>query len=127
MERYTVQGSHEVFFIPSVDLNPEGGICELGGESYLEDTANFYNPVFDWLNEYCKDSSNELTFNFKLTYFNTSSSRSILDILNILKDFEDNGGKLVVNWFYDKEDEEILENGKIFEGLTGLKFNYIPY
>ena len=51
MEKLIIKGAHDVFFIPAVDFDPETGICEIGGESYLEDTAKCYAPILDWLNE----------------------------------------------------------------------------
>ena len=42
-------GSH---FKPSVSLNAETGVCEIAGESYLEEATLFYKPIYDWLQEY---------------------------------------------------------------------------
>jgi len=130
MKNIYIEGSHEAYFIPTVDFNAESGICELSGESYLEETIKFYTPLFSWIKEYITFVRKPLTFNFKLTYFNTSSSKCIVDILNMLKSFQNDGGEVVVNWFYDDEDEDIeeeLEEVEDFMLETGLKIILIPF
>jgi hypothetical protein len=126
MENLEIKGSRDVYFIPSVDFNVENGICVLGGESYLEETVKFYMPLYEWLKKYTSEVKRPVEFNFKLTYFNTSSSRCILDILNILKDFEENGGDVKVNWYYDSEDTDMEEEVEDYMIESELKINLIP-
>ena len=125
MENLIIKGSHGDFFMPDINFNAESGILEMSGESYLEDTAKFYAPILKWLREYIEVAHGQIILNIKLTYFNTSSSRSILDILYIVKDFEDNKGDVIVNWFYNGEDKEIEEEVEDFMIDTGLKINLI--
>jgi len=130
MKNIFIEGSHEAYFIPTINFNAETGICELSGESYLEETIKFYTPIFNWIKEYIAVVRKPITFNFKLTYFNTSSSKCIVDILNMLKAFQNDSGEVTVNWFYDDEDEDIeeeLEEVEDFMLETGLKINLIPF
>ncbi|MFN8256431.1 MAG: DUF1987 domain-containing protein [Bacteroidales bacterium] len=110
---------------PYVSLDPDTGICQISGKSYPEDIYEFYTQIIDWFEDFVLHGKKDLEINMKLRYFNSSSQK----IYNVIfeKLSEGTNFKTTVNWYYDKEDEEILENGKIFEGLTGLKFNYIPY
>jgi len=110
---------------PYVLLDPETGICEISGKSYPEDIYEFYTQIVDWFEDYSLNGKKDLVINMRLRYFNSSSQKIYNVIFEKLSD--DVTFKTTVNWYYDEEDEEILENGKIFEGLTGLKFNYIPY
>ncbi len=110
---------------PYVSLDPDTGICEISGKSYPEDIYEFYTQLVDWFEDYAFNGKKDLVINMRLRYFNSSSQKIYNVIFEKLIDVQN--FKTTVNWFYDKEDEEILENGKIFEGLTGLKFNYIPY
>ena len=125
MDNLKIKGSHGDFFIPEVDFNAKTGILLLSGESYLEDTAKFYAPVLQWLRDYTDKAYGPIMLNIKLTYFNTSSSRSILDILYILKEYEDNGGDVNINWFYNGDDYEIEEEVEDYMIDTGLKINLI--
>ena len=126
MERLTIKGAHDVFFIPAVDFDPVSGICEIGGESYLEDTAKFYAPILEWLKEYVTQVKQKVVFNFRLTYFNTSSSRSILDILNIIKSYEEEGGVVFVNWYYDEDDIDMEEEIEDYKVESELEIQLIP-
>jgi hypothetical protein len=127
MENIVIQGYRKEYFIPSVNFNVETGICQLSGESYLEDTIEFYNPILDWLEEFMETTRRPITLVIKLTYFNTSSSRRILDILNLLKDYEDEGGVVYINWFYHDYDIDMLEDVEDYEIDTGLNINLIPF
>ena len=66
-----------------------------------------------------------VTFDINLSYYNTSSSKHILEILYILKDFETQGGSVTVNWYYSEEDADIEEEIEDFEIESGLKINLI--
>ncbi len=127
MENIYIEGSHTNFFIPSVDFNTETGTCTLEGESFLEDTIEFYDPLVQWLEEYTTEVKNPLTFEIKLTYFNTSTSRSILDLLNVLKDYEEDGGEIIINWHYDEDDIDMEEDIEDYMLDTGLEINMIPF
>ena len=109
MEDLKILGEKNIFFIPNVNFSVETGICELDGESYLENTFAFYAPLLKWLEDYMVHVNKPLTFNFSLIYFNTSSSRSILDILNTLKQYEKQGGSVTVNWKIRDWDEDLKQ------------------
>jgi hypothetical protein len=110
---------------PHVSLDPHNGICEISGKSYPEDISSFYMQVIDWFEEYTFVGESDLTINMRLTYFNSASQKVFTEIFEKL--MEHKSFKITVNWYYSSEDDEILENGKIYEALTGLKFNFISY
>ncbi len=112
---------------PYVNFNSKSNVLELSGESYPENAIEFYKQVFEWLKHYFKEEPALTTFNFKLMYFNTSSSKAVLDILDVLDDLYNEGSKVIVNWYYQVDDEDMLESGQEFaEGLS-LPFNLISY
>jgi hypothetical protein len=127
MENLEIEGSHKNFFIPTVSFNAKTGICEISGESFLEDTVEFYRPLIDWVEEYINNVRGPIALIIKLTYFNTSTSRSILDILNLLRDYEETGGEIVVNWHFDENDIDMEEDIDDYIIDTGLEINKIPF
>ena len=127
LEDIVIEGSHKNFFTPSVNFSTITGICEISGESFLEDTVEFYTPLLDWLETYTTKIKRPIAFIIKLTYFNTSTSRCILDILNVLKDFEEDEGELIVNWHFDENDTDMEEDIEDYMIDTGLKINLIPF
>ena len=76
---------------PSVHLDVENNIFEIIGASIPENANQFYDPILDWLGEYGKNPNPKTVINLNFKYFNTSSSKLILDLLLILKDIHDNG------------------------------------
>ena len=127
MENLFIEEKRDTFFVPGVSFNAETGVCELIGESYLEDAFSFYKDLYQWLDVYMNDNENPLTFNFRLTYFNTSSSKGILDIMNKLKEFQTKKRELTVNWHYPEDDIDNLEEAEDYIADTGLEINLISY
>lgn len=125
MENITLTSSPTTPYFPEVNFNADKGVCELIGESYMEETYKFYLPLINWIKEYTKDIKRPLHLNVKLIYLNTSSTKCILDILEILKDFENNGGKVKVNWYYDKSDPDMVDEVEDFEAESGMKIELV--
>ncbi|MDC1068471.1 DUF1987 domain-containing protein [Candidatus Kapabacteria bacterium] len=120
MENLIFEGSKTK---PFINFNSETGNLLIGGESYPENAIEFYKEIQEWLVSYLsQNKEKQIVFNFKMVYFNTSSSKAILDILDILEKHHVKGGKINVLWQYEQDDEDIQESGEEFaDGLT------IPY
>ncbi len=126
MEDLIIEGEKGTYLSPDVYFSAERGVCEIKGESYQEETFEFYNKLTSWLGEYIEKVKKPITFDFKLTYFNTSSSRAILDMLNLLKQYQEEGGEVTINWYYLTSDENMIEEAEDFQSDSALKFNLIP-
>ena len=128
MENLYIQGELGSYYIPNVDFNAETGVCTLSGKSYLEDTTQFYFPLLEWLDQYCREVNNPIEFNVKLSYYNTSSSRSVLDIFDLLKLYEERDGRVTVNWFCRDIDMEVIqEEVDDYMEESDLQINIIPF
>ena len=127
MENITLTSSPTTPYFPEVSFDVDKGICEISGESYMEETYKFYLPLINWIKDYAKHIKRSLELNIKLIYLNTSSTKCILDILEILKDFEDEGGKVKVNWYFDKSDPDMVEEVEDFEAESGMKIKLIEF
>ncbi len=130
MKNIYIEGFHGSYYVPTVNFDAQKGICEISGESYLEDTIAFFSPLVDWLTEFLETQDKPLTFNFNLDYYNTSSSKYIVDILSLLKKYQDSGKKITVNWYYNENSEdadEEIEEVEDFMLETGMKINLVPY
>ncbi|MDX9695733.1 MAG: DUF1987 domain-containing protein [Bacteroidales bacterium] len=121
MENISIKSSPETPYFPEVNFDASTGICEIAGESYMEETYKFYLPLTTWIKDYIANVKGKLELNIKLIYLNTSSTKCILDILETLKDYEDNGGNARVVWFYDKEDPDMIDEVEDFEAESGIK------
>lgn len=121
-------------FTPRVFLDPGNSIFEISGFSRPENVVGFYKPILKWLEEYNENvlSSNtefnksNLVVNLKMTYFNSASSKFLLDILLEFMKFHSEGNAVEINWFYDEDDDEIFESGEEISDMLGYTFNFIP-
>lgn len=111
---------------PEISMDFEKGILDIIGESYPENAVGFYKPVFDWLNATI-EAKVPLTVNFRLDYFNTSSSKCVIDILDILDKYYANSGKVEVKWYYKEDDDDMLETGEEFSSDIKVPFELRSY
>ena len=124
MENININIHPELVYYPVINFNAQSGVLDISGESYMEETYKFYEPVFAWLNEFSQLKS-DVVLNVRLTYFNTSSSRFILDILEFLKNMKKSGRSVIINWFYKKSDQDMLSEIIEFEDESGISINKI--
>ena len=84
-------------------------------------------PVLDWLNVYRANPNPKTEFSFKLIYFNTASSKLILDILMIFEEMVEEGHAVTVKWFSLQSDEDMQEAGKEYEEMVDVPFEHVTY
>lgn len=106
---------------PKINFDPDGNL-EMYGRSIPEHSIQFYEPLFNWLDEYKKSPADKTEVNFTLEYFNTSSSKCILDLFRKLQEIKDSGKEVVVNWHYEADDDDMRETGEDYQAITGMKF-----
>ncbi|HEC43267.1 MAG TPA: DUF1987 domain-containing protein [Bacteroides sp.] len=110
---------------PSVKFDSTQGILEIKGRSNPELAMVFYEPLIDWLEEYAKAPGEKTVVNIQLEYFNSSSSKCILDAIKILEGIYKAKHQVVINWYYEQDDEIILEAGEDYKFLTSTPFKII--
>ena len=108
---------------PKIILDKQNGTMEISGRSLPEDSTEFYKPVLDWIEGYARNPNPSTVFVFKLEYFNTASSKLILDVLYALEDLP--GIKVI--WYFNEEDEDMEEAGQEFSELVEIPFEFKPY
>ena len=113
------------FKLPSLSLNANSGVLELAGKSIPERTSEFYDPVLAWIDEYSQSPQEETIFNVKLEYCNSSSTRYLMDILERLERIFKEGKKVTVNWYYEEDDEDMLELGQAYSVPLTIPINMI--
>jgi hypothetical protein len=104
---------------PNVELNPTGKLT-IQGRSIVEDTTTFYKPIIDWAD---RVECFEMTVSVKLEYMNTSSSKQLLTILKTIAT-NPRVKSLYVKWYYEADDEDMLDMGQDFESLIHVPFDF---
>jgi len=104
-------------------LLDEAGYIELKGKSIPENSVQFYKQVFDWLDNYAANPKESTKVLVQLEYFNTSSSKCILDIFRIMESIHNSGrSKVSIAWLYDEEDEDMMETGEDYQTIVKIPF-----
>jgi len=112
---------------PQVLLDQEDKQFEISGKSLPEDVLDFYQPVHDWLNKYKENPNARTEFNLKMIYFNTASSKQIMDILMIMEEMVEEGHDVVIRWHSMETDEDMQEAGKEYEEMLDIPFEHLTY
>ncbi len=120
MQIINLEGTEDT---PKIILDKNNGIFEVSGRSLPEDSAEFYQPVLDWLDEYKSNPNGATDFVFKLEYFNTASSKLILDLLSQLEEIKG----VTIHWYYHEDDEDMQEAGEEFSELVEVPFEFKTY
>lgn len=120
MESLSIIGSNST---PEVNFNTDGKLS-LGGRSLPEDVELYYAPLEKWMMAL---DAEKVQFDINLEYFNSSSSKKILDLLKVL-DANMKVKTIEITWHYEEGDDDCLESGQIFEELLmRSSFKYIEY
>ncbi len=122
MEPISIEGTPKT---PSVKFDAATGNVEIKGRSIPENSIEFYKPLVDWLEEYAKGPMEKTTVNVQLEYFNTSSSKCILDVFKKLEAIHKAKNEVVINWHYEEDDEDMLEAGEDYESIIRVPFKMI--
>lgn len=121
MESYILESTR---VSPQIRFLPEEGLLELRGRSSPEHPLLLYQPLIEKLDQYVNNGSPQLVINFELDYFNTSSSKCIYEILKKAGQMNEMGSSLTVNWYYEEDDEDMMEQGEDFSDLLEIAFNF---
>jgi SiaC family regulatory phosphoprotein len=122
MTSINIEGSPKT---PTVNFNNESGILSIKGRSIPENSIEFYKPLIDWIDSYSAVPAEKTIVNIQLEYFNTSSSKCILDVFKKLENINKSSKDIVVNWFYEADDEDMLEAGEDYQAIIDLPFKMI--
>ncbi|MCB0771500.1 MAG: DUF1987 domain-containing protein [Flavobacteriales bacterium] len=122
MPSLQLQGSPKT---PHVNFDPETGLLELKGRSIPENSIDFYKPLIDWLDQYGRAPKAKTALHVQLEYFNTSSSKCILDLFKKLEGIRATGNEVTVLWHYEADDEDMLEAGEDYAGIINIPFKMI--
>lgn len=119
-------------FIESTKYTPEvkaeAGKKEIKfyGSSYPENANEFYKPIYQWIRDFFAEGNENLTVNFYIYYFNTSTSKCFMNLLEIIESYSVDGKNIMVNWHYSEDDDDSLDNGeKLFMEMS-IKYKMIP-
>lgn len=122
MESINIEGTPKT---PTVKYDNEARVLVIRGRSIPENSIDFYKPLIDWLDAFSNGNEEGLTLKMELEYFNTSSSKCILDVFKKLENISKQGKRVSVKWHYEEDDEDMLEAGEDYDAIIDLTFEMV--
>ena len=110
---------------PSILFDAQNNLFEIKGNSLPEDTTGFFTPVFDWINTFKKEPTDNITLDCRLEYFNSSSAKMLYEIFFAFEEIAASGKKVNIRWFYEKDDKLIEEKGLEYKSVLEVSFELI--
>ena len=110
---------------PKIVFDTENHLYEISGRSLPEDVLAFYQPVLEWFDSFAESSINQMKLLIKLEYFNTASSKILLDIFMKLEEMKENGKNITLDWYYIKADIDMYEAGVEYSELVSVPFELV--
>lgn len=122
MENLIINGEAKT---PTIKFDYENGELLISGRSIPENSVEFYEPIIAWLDEYKSSKGSALKIDIKLEYFNTSSSKCILDLFKKLEELKEADKEIGINWYFESDDEDMEEAGQDFQAIINLPMELI--
>lgn len=122
MEPLHIQESRNT---PEIHLDLDQGKYLIRGRSIPSDANSFFAPVERWVEEFIQTApQGNYQFNIRLEHLNTGSIRSLLTILFKLTRLKETGRIFQINWFYEADDEDMMEKGEELAQILEHPFEY---
>ncbi|MBQ1697622.1 MAG: DUF1987 domain-containing protein [Bacteroidales bacterium] len=123
MDSINIEGTPKT---PTISFDAETSVIEIKGRSIPENSIEFYKPLVDWLDKFADVAQGVVNVNIQLEYFNTSSSKCILDVFKKLENIQNKSkAEVAINWYYEEDDEDMLEAGEDYQSILKIPFNMV--
>ena len=120
MNNYLSEKTHTS---PEISLNAQNGTIEISGRSIPENAMKIYRPVIDWIDEYLVNPKPKTEIVFRLSFFNTSTSKYLMELLKRFEEIKRQGFDVQVCWFYD--DEDIRDIAEDYQALVNVPMSFV--
>ncbi len=108
---------------PEIFLDAQNGTIEISGRSIPENAMKIYRPVMEWVDQYLVRPKEKTVITLKLSFFNTSTSKYLMELLKRFEEVHQQGFLVEVNWYYN--DEDILDIVQDYQALVNVPMNLI--
>ncbi len=105
-----------------VHFDAQAAMLNIKGNSIPENSDEFFQPLYDWVEKFKVDYNGKVTFRIFMTYFNTSTIRHIIGLMKRL--IQRYGTDVTIIWAYEKGDEEIMDRGQDISEVVKFNFSF---
>ncbi len=111
---------------PAVHASAQTGVIEMRGDSYPENTFEFFAPLLAWIEERLQSTAS-LRLELHLLYLNTSSVKVMMDIFDLLEEAHAENQEVSTVWYYNEDNERIAELAEEFKEDCTFSFEIAQY
>lgn len=111
---------------PDVEFRADGHLL-LQGCSIPENAPEFYRPLLSWLEDYGRVAKPVTELTVKFNYFNSSSSKALLQLIEQLSEIQTAEHKVQVRWLYEEGDDDNREAGEDYMDVSKIPFTIESY
>ena len=109
---------------PEIILNPEGFI-KIKGRAIDESRTVFSDQIMEWLDNYLLNPPKSTELSIDLEYLNSYNSIVLAAIIRKLHLLNQQSKNLVIKWFIDEDDDDLLERGKYISSTFNIPIEFI--
>lgn len=110
---------------PEVNFDAASGVLRMTGESYPENSFEFYAPLLAWVQDYLETASQPVHLVLQLSYINTGTVKALLDLFDQMEEAAGKDRDVRISWYYDPGNERALETGEEFAEDLKIPFELI--
>jgi len=110
---------------PAILLDADKGVFKIKGRSLPEDAQLFYQPVVDWITQYCTKPNPNTDFVFELEYYNSASAKKFLNIFEPVEKIHDHKTQATISWVCHPNNEDMKKDGELFAKIVTIPLKII--
>lgn len=111
---------------PYVSFNLDSGLFEMRGSLLPTNSFGFFDAVFSLVDDYLKKPASKTEIKIELDYFNTSSSKLLLQFFMKFEILVAKGDEVYLHWRYETDDHDMLDAGKTYQASIKLPTIFEP-
>ncbi|WP_319782015.1 biofilm regulation phosphoprotein SiaC [Oceanisphaera sp. IT1-181] len=112
---------------PTIVCDVDSGVMSMQGDSYPENSFEFFAEIITWVEDFLKQSPLPLRLDLHLIYMNTSSVKAMMDIFDMLEAAFTTDRQVSVRWYYDPANERVVELAEEFKEDCTFPFDIEPH
>lgn len=109
---------------PAVEFSKIGEL-RIEGRSTPENSVEFYEVLINWIKDYKKTKPTNLNLHVSLEFFNTSSSKLLINIFKLIEKIKNENFEPAIFWYYEENDEDMLQAGKDYQSIIKIPFHLV--
>ena len=110
---------------PSVHINGEVGLVRITGMAIAHRPDQEYEELEKTILDYCLHPCSISSINIQLTGISTNASKWLYHLLKEIEKNYNTNKQFVINWFYQENDDFMLEVGEDYQQIIDLPFYLI--